>query len=224
MNVLVIDDESPSRCLLRTALESVGYRVSEAENGRAGIGELARSRPDAVILAFGLPDMDGVQVIRRIREWSRVPILVLGVADEVAAKVLALDAGADDCVSKPFHAVELLARLRAIGRRSEAAGEGGSEFVCGPLRIDYAERAVYLGGRKVRLTPKEYSVLRILTRNVGKVVTHRHLSQEIWGAKAGRRGNDLRVHIVHLRRKLVGAGLDRGHLRTEARVGYRFVG
>ncbi len=222
LSVLIIDDEVAIRRLLRAALQGYGWRVIEAESGQLGISEVALARPDVVILDLGLPDIEGIRVITRVREWSRVPILILSVRDDAEEKVRALDAGADDYVSKPFNTAELLARLRAMWRRSDSANDG-PEFVCGPIKVDYAARTVHVGSREVHLTPTEYAILRILTRNAGKVVTHRHLLREIWGPSAEQHGNHLRVHIVHLRQKLSDAGLDRRHLRTDPGVGYRFV-
>ncbi|MCC6352909.1 MAG: response regulator transcription factor [Verrucomicrobiae bacterium] len=220
--VLVIDDEVAIRRLLRAALQARGWRVLEAENGNLGMSEVALGRPDAVVLDLGLPDMDGVDVVRRLRDWSRIPILVVSVRDSAEEKVKALDAGADDYVSKPFNTEELLARLRAIQRRGDPALDG-PEFVCGPLRIDFAARDVSVGGQRIALTPIEYTVLKSLARNAGKVVTQRQLLREIWGPKGDGYANHLRVHMAHLRTKLADAGFDRGRLQTEPRVGYRLL-
>lgn len=219
---LIVDDEIQIRRLLRAALEGSGWRVIEADCGQIGINEVALSRPDAVILDLGLPDMDGVEVVRRLREWSRVPILIASVRDEPAEKIRALDAGADDYVSKPFNTAELLARLRAIQRRGDAAGDR-AEFVSGGLCVDFAARTVRVDGREVHLTPIEYALFKILAINPGKVVTGQRLLRDVWGPRGPEHGNYLRVHMTHLRRKLSEAGFDRRLLRTEAGVGYRLL-
>lgn len=220
--VLVIDDELAIRRLLRAALQARGWRVLEADSGQLGISEVALGRPDAVVLDLGLPDMDGVEVVRRLREWNRIPILVLSVRDSAEEKVKALDAGADDYVSKPFNTEELLARLRAIQRRGDPAADN-PEFVSGALRIDFAARTVRVSEQRINLTPIEYAVLKTLARNAGKVVTQRQLLREIWGPQGDGYANHLRVHLAHLRTKLSEAGYDRGRLQTEPRVGYRLL-
>jgi len=220
--VLVIDDEMQIRRLLRAALQARGWRVMEADGGQLGISEVALGRPDAVILDLGLPDMDGVDVVRRLREWNRVPILVLSVRDSAEEKVRALDAGADDYVSKPFNTEELLARLRAIQRRGDP-GSDGPEFVSGVLQIDFAAREVRVGGRRLGLTRIEYAVLKTLARNAGKVVTQRQLLREVWGPQGDDCSNHLRVHLAHLRTKLSAAGFDRNRIQTETGVGYRLI-
>ncbi len=219
---LIIDDEKQIRRLLRAALESAGYRVTEAECGQKGVSEVAMTRPDVVLLDMGLPDMDGVEVLKRLREWSRVPVLVASVRDGAQDKIAALDAGADDYVTKPFDTAELIARLRAIQRRTDPAIEA-SEFVCGPLQIDFVSRIVLVGGNEVRLTPIEYALLRILALNAGKVVTQRQLLRDVWGPNAQDQSQYLRVHLTHVRRKLKDAGLDPKLLRTEPGIGYRFI-
>ena len=165
---LIIDDELQIRRLLRAGLEGAGYRVVEADSGQLGISQTALCRPDVVVLDLGLADMEGREVLRRIREWSRVPVLVASVRDDPEDKVAALDAGADDYVTKPFDSTELLARLRAIQRRADPAHEA-PEFIAGPLRIDFVARLVRVGEREIHLTPIEYALLRVLARNVGKV-------------------------------------------------------
>lgn len=217
---LIIDDELQIRRLLRAALESAGYRVMEADNGQLGIAETALRRPDVVILDLGLPDLDGLEVLRRIREWSRVPILIASVRDGSEDKVAALDRGADDYVTKPFDSGELLARLRAIQRRADPAHEA-PEFISGPLRVDFVARLVKVGDQEVHLTPIEYALLRVLALNAGKVVTHRQLLREVWGPNAEEQSQYLRVHLTHVRRKLAEAGLTARSLRTEPGVGYR---
>jgi two-component system KDP operon response regulator KdpE len=217
---LLIEDELQIRRLLRAALEGAGYRVAEADQGQLGISETALRRPDVVLLDLGLPDMDGLEVLRRIREWSRVPVLIASVRDDPEEKVAALDAGADDYVTKPFDLTELLARLRAIQRRADPAHEA-PEFVAGPLRIDFVGRLVAVNGTEVHLTPLEYALLRVLALNAGKVVTHRQLLREVWGPNAENQSQYLRVHLTHVRHKLAAAGLQVRSLRTEPGIGYR---
>jgi two-component system KDP operon response regulator KdpE len=217
---LIIDDETQIRRLLRAALEGAGYRVVEADKGQLGISETALRRPDVIILDLGLPDLEGLQVLKRIREWSRVPVLVASVRDDAEDKVAALDSGADDYVTKPFDSTELLARLRAIQRRADLAHES-SEFVTGTLRIDFVGRLVKVGNTEIHLTPIEYALLRVLALNAGKVVTQRQMLREVWGPNAEEQSQYLRVHLTHVRQKLAEAGFDARSLRTEPGVGYR---
>ncbi|MCC6352430.1 MAG: response regulator [Verrucomicrobiae bacterium] len=220
--VLVIDDEVQVRRLLRAALEGSGWRVIEADCGQLGISEVALARPDVVILDLGLPDIDGIEVLRRIREWSRIPILIASIREQTEEKILALNAGADDYVTKPFNSAELVARLQAVLRRGDPSAQT-PEYAGGGLRVDFAARAVRVAGREVRLTPIEYALLRILALSAGKVVTAAHLLREIWGPGGPEHDNYLRVHMTHLRRKLSDAGFDRRRLRTEPGVGYRLL-
>lgn len=220
--VLVIDDDPQIRRLLRMALQAKNWRVMEADGGQLGISEVALGRPDAVILDLGLPDMDGVEVVRTVREWNRVPILVLSVRDSAEEKIRALDAGADDYVSKPFNTEELLARLRAIHRRSDP-GSDRPDFESGGLRVDFAARNVCIHERELILTRIEYVILKTLARNAGKVVTQRQLLKEVWGPKGEDCSNHLRVHVAHLRTKLSAAGFERSRIRTETGVGYRLL-
>jgi two-component system KDP operon response regulator KdpE len=217
---LIIDDETQIRRLLRAALEGAGYKVFEADCGQLGISETATRRPDVVILDLGLPDLDGVKVLKRIREWSRVPVLIASVRDGPEDKIEALDSGADDYVTKPFDSTEMLARLRAIQRRADATHES-SEFISGGLRIDFVARLVTVRNNEVHLTPIEYALLRVLALNADKVVTHRQLLREVWGPNAEEQSQYLRVHLTHVRRKLADAGLEARSLRTEPGVGYR---
>ncbi len=220
---LVIDDEIQIRRLLRVTLGSEGYLIREAETGQEGLVEIAHHKPDVVLLDLGLPDMDGVEVLRRLREWSRVPVLVLSVREGVEDKVAALDAGADDYLTKPFHGAELGARLRAILRHS-VTGANAPTYEGGDLRIDFSARIVQLAGREVHLTATEYALLRVLAMNAGKVVTHRQLLREVWGPKSEEQAQYLRVYVNHLRRKL-GERADRPRLlRNEPGIGYRLTG
>jgi two-component system KDP operon response regulator KdpE len=217
---LVIEDEKQIRRLLRIALEGAHHQVFEAETGQAGLTEIVHRRPDVVLLDLGLPDMEGIKVLRRLREWTRVPVLILSVRDDPEEKVEALDAGADDYVTKPFDTAELLARVRVIQRRS-LVETGEPVFQSGPLTVDLSARQVTLSGAEVRLTPTEYALLRALVQHSGKVVTHRQLLRTVWGEKAESQAQYLRVYITHLRKKLE-SGTDAPQLiRTEVGIGYR---
>ena len=221
-DILVIDDEVQIRRLLRITLESAGHAVREVETGGLGLDELARRAPDAVILDLGLPDVPGLEVLRRLREWSRVPVLVLTVLAAETDKVEALDAGADDYLTKPFGSAELLARLRAILRRAPTAAEASAvEF--GDITVDLAARVVRRGGTEVKLTPREYDLLRILVLHRGRVVTHQQILREIWGPKSEEQTHYLRVHMTHLRQKIEAEPHRPRHLRTESGIGYRLV-
>lgn len=200
------------------ALEGKGYTVFEAENGTTGLQEAVLRQPDAIVLDLGLPDMDGAEVLRRLREWSSVPVLILSVRDQEASKLNAFDAGADDYVTKPFSTAELLARLRAILNRSSETAEK-SDFQCGALYVDLAARRVTVNGQEVRLTAIEYSLLRLLIRHAGKVVTQKQLLREVWGPQAEEQTGYLRVHFTHLRQKV--DPLQTGLIETEPRIGYR---
>ena len=220
--ILVIDDEVQIRRLLRITLESAGYTVREAETGLLGLEEIARAAPDAVILDLGLPDLSGLEVLRRLREWSRVPVLILTVVANEADKVAALDAGADDYLTKPFGGAELLARVRSILRRAPAAAEL-AVVKFGEVTVDLAARLVYRAGAQLKLTPREYDLLRILVVHRGKVVTHQQILRQIWGPKAEDSTHYLRVHMTHLRQKVETAPNRPRHLKTETGIGYRLV-
>lgn len=221
-DVLVIDDEAQIRRLLRLSLEATGYTVREAPSGQEGLDEIVRRAPDAVVLDMGLPDISGLQVLRHLREWSRVPVLVLTVLAAENDKVAALDAGADDYLTKPFGAAELNARLRAIFRR--APGDAEAAVVAfGELTVDFASRIVRRAGAEVKLTPKEYALLRILVLHRGKVVTHPQILRELWGPKSEENTHYLRVHMAHLRQKLEAEPHRPRHLKTESGIGYRLV-
>jgi two-component system, OmpR family, KDP operon response regulator KdpE len=219
LSVLVIDDEPPIRRLLRTSLAAHDYRVSEAETGRAALALLARDKPDLVILDLGLPDLDGIEVLRRIRAHSKVPVVVLSSRGDEAAKVEALELGADDYVTKPFGLAELLARLRAALRHG--FHEKGEEpvFESGDLMVDLVRRRVTVGGAEVKLSPTEFAMLQLLVVHAGKVLTHQQILREIWGNSAD--VQYLRVYVRQLRRKLeLDPALPR-HILTEPGVGYR---
>ena len=219
---LVIDDEPQIRKLLQVLLEQENYRTLESENGRQGIADVAQRRPDVVLLDLGLPDMDGLVVLERIRQWSQVPVLVLSVRDGPADKVAALDAGADDYVTKPFEATELLARLRAIQRRVHGEVEA-ARVEAGHLVIDFASHIVTVGGREVKLTSTEYALLKILALHAGKVVTQKQLLREVWGPNAEEQSQYLRVYMMHLRKKIELPGAAQRLLKTESGIGYRLV-
>lgn len=219
---LVIDDEPQIRRLLRVTLEANGYRVVEAVNGHEGVIQAAQRRPDVVLLDLGLPDLDGLEVLRRIREWSRVPIVILTVRDQEEDKIAALDSGADDYVTKPFNSGELLARLRAALRHGQGPGEE-AVIVTGDLEVNLAKRQVFKDGTEVRLTPIEYSLLRLLITSAGKVLTHRQLLTAVWGEKAVGQTHYLRVHLAHLREKLESDPSAPELILTEPAVGYRLV-
>lgn len=220
--VLVIDDEPQIRKLLRVLLEQEHYRTLESEGGRHGLSEVALRRPDMVLLDLGLADLDGMAVLERLRQWSQVPVLVLSVRDGPEDKVAALDAGADDYVTKPFEATELLARLRAIQRRA-AGGAEDARFEAGHLVIDFSSRAVTVAGREIKLTATEYALLKLLALHAGKVVTQKQLLRDVWGPNAEEQSQYLRVYMMHLHRKIELPDAAYKLLRTESGIGYRLV-
>jgi two-component system KDP operon response regulator KdpE len=220
--VLVVDDEPQLRRFLRAALPPHGYRLIEAETGEAALVEAASRQPDLVLLDLGLPDLDGIEVTRRLREWSRAPIIVLSARDKEGDKVRALDAGADDYVTKPFGTGELLARMRVALRH--AAGVGGQAdpvLELGELRIDVGAHRVFVCEREVRLTRTEFRLLALLARHAGKVLTHRQILNEIWGPNAVAHTHYLRVYMGQLRHKLEADPARPRWLHTETGVGYR---
>jgi two-component system KDP operon response regulator KdpE len=220
--VLVIDDEVQIQRLLRITLEAAGFDVVEADTGRIGLEEAARAQPDAIVLDLGLPDMGGLDVLKQLREWSKLPVLVLTVLAEEREKVAALDAGADDYLTKPFGSAELTARIRAILRR--VPGENEPAVIrFGDIEMDLAARLVRKAGAEVRLTAKEYAMLRLLAIHRGKVVTHGQMLRELWGPKAEENTHYLRVHMTHIRQKLETEPHKPRHLRTESGIGYRLV-
>ncbi len=221
-SLLVIDDEQQIRRLLRVTLESGGYAVREAENATLGLQEIAHAAPDGVILDLGLPDLDGTTVLRRLREWSQVSVLVLSVREAEDDKIAALDAGADDYLTKPFGGRELLARVRAILRRKPGAAEPAVVRL-GDIEVDLAARVVRRAGKEVHLTGREYALFKLLIQHRGKVVTHRQILREVWGPAAEERTDYLRVHMAHLRQKLEADPHAPRHLKTEAGIGYRLL-
>lgn len=222
--ILVIDDEAPIRRFLAIVLGAGGFEMLEADRGRVGIERAATMAPDAVLLDLGLPDIDGKAVIEAIREWSSVPILVLSVRDAETEKIAALDAGADDYVTKPFSTGELLARLRALLRsRRDRAAEPAALRV-GWLEIDLASRSVAGNGTPVKLTRKEFDVLALLARNSGKLVAHKQLLTTVWGPAHAADTHYLRIAIGHIREKIGDDAADPRLIFTEPGVGYRMVG
>ena len=219
---LIIDDEVQIRRLLRVALEAAGYTVHDAENGQQGLADVAFRRPDIVLLDLGLPDLDGLEVLRRLREWSEVPVLILSVRDGEEDKVAALDAGADDYVTKPFSTAELLARLRVAQRRVRPE-EKEAVFSHDGLLVDLVARRVTRDGGELRLSATEYALLRLFVRHAGRVLTHRHILREVWGPKSEEHREYLRVYITHLRQKIERDPRTPELIRTEPGIGYRFT-
>jgi two-component system KDP operon response regulator KdpE len=218
---LIIDDEAQIRRLLRVVLEGEDYQVHEAETGQQGLIEIASRRPAIILLDLGLPDVDGLEVLKRLREWSEAPVLVLSVRDDEQGKVAALDAGAEDYVTKPFSTPELLARLRAAQRKTRPEEET-SVFKSGDLIIDLTARVVTRAGHEIKLTATEYALLRLFVRHVGRVMTHRHILREIWGPKSEEHRQYLRVYVTHLRQKIERDPTAPELIRTEPGIGYRF--
>jgi two-component system KDP operon response regulator KdpE len=219
---LVIDDEPQIRRLLRVTLEANGYQVFDAATGQDGIVQAAQRRPDVVLLDLGLPDMDGVEVLKRLREWSRVPVLVLSVRDREQDKIAALDNGADDYVTKPFNSGELLARLRVAMRHAQPASDV-AVFRSGHLEVDLTARVVTIKGKEVKLTATEYGLLRLFVQHAGKVLTHRQILREVWGPTYVEQTHYLRVYMAHLREKLESNPAQPTMFVTESGVGYRLV-
>jgi two-component system KDP operon response regulator KdpE len=220
--VLVVDDEPGLARALAIHLRARGWDVTTAADGRSALEAASRAHPDVVVLDLGLPDLDGVEVIRGLRGWTRVPVIVLSARQDSDDKVEALDAGADDYVTKPFGMDELLARLRAAVRRAAPAGEDLPVVEAGRLRIDLARKKVSRDGEDVRLTPTEWNLLETLVRYRGRLVGGRQLLQEVWGPAYGTETNYLRVYMAQLRRKLEDDPSRPRHLITEAGMGYRF--
>lgn len=221
--IVIVEDEPQIRRFVRTALEAEGCRVFEADTGQRGLIEAGTRKPDLLILDLGLPDCDGVDVVRDLRAWSTMPVLILSARTDETDKVAALDAGADDYLSKPFGVAELLARVRALLRRARSAADAGPVVSLGDITVDLARRQVERNGESVHLTPTEYRLLTILIANAGRVLTHRQLLREVWGPTHGEDTHYLRVYMTGLRRKLEADPARPRHLRTESGVGYRLV-
>jgi two-component system KDP operon response regulator KdpE len=223
-NVLIVEDEKEIRRFVRQALEMEGLRVFEAENLQRGLIEVGTRRPDLVILDLALPDGDGTDFIREVRAWSALPIIVLSARTDEQDKVGALDAGADDYLSKPFGVAELLARARASLRRSARANEDQGPIVqFGDVVVDMSKRLVSKSGKEIHLTQIEFRLLTVLLNHPGKVLTHRHLLREVWGPPYVQHSHYLRIYMGHLRQKLEDNPALPKHLITETGVGYRFV-
>lgn len=225
--LLVVEDDRAVRNLITTTLETQDYQYHTAENGTQAILEAASQRPDILLLDLGLPDMDGVEVIRKIRSWSNVPIIVISARSEDRDKIDALDAGADDYLTKPFSVEELLARLRVTLRRiryiSSSTGEADAVFTNGALKIEYASGCAYIGGEELHLTPIEYKLLCLLARNVGKVLTHKYILKEVWGSAQDSDIPSLRVFMATLRKKLERDPASPKCIQTHVGVGYRML-
>lgn len=224
-NILLIEDEPQIRRFLRAALPGQGYRLTETTNGQDGLLQATMHLPDLIILDLGLPDIDGLEVTKRLREWTQVPIIVLSARGREDDKIAALDAGADDYLTKPFGMGELLARLRvALRHASRIAGEPeDAHFQVGELFVDLARRQVRVGENEIHLTPNEYKLLTTLIQHAGKVVTHRQLLREVWGPGYNEESHYLRVYMGQLRHKLEADPMRPRYLLTEPGVGYRLA-
>ncbi len=221
--VLVIDDEAPIRRFLRTTLSTRGFRVAEAATAGEALEKLAASPPDVVLLDLGLPDRDGLEVLAELRGWSSVPVIVLSARQQEPDKVVALDAGADDYLSKPFGTSELLARLRVALRHAARPGGASPVYQAGELVVDLEARLVTVRGKAVHLTPHEFKLLATLVQKAGRVLTHRQLLREVWGPEYGDENHYLRVYMAQLRRKLERDPARPRYLTSEPGVGYRLV-
>ena len=225
-NILVVEDDAPVRNLITTTLKAHDYKYITAKNGASAILEASSHNPDIVLLDLGLPDMDGVEIIKKIRTWSNMPIIVISARSEDTDKIEALDAGADDYLTKPFSVEELLARLRVTQRRlASAKGEssGISVFQNGKLRVDYAAGCAYMNDEELHQTPIEYKLLSLLSQNVGKVLTHTFITRKIWGSSWDNDIASLRVFMATLRKKLESAPDSPQFIQTHIGVGYRMV-
>ncbi len=220
LRILIVDDEKAIRRFLRAALSSHGYQVIEAENGQAALTAASENPPGVVILDLGLPDIDGVQVTRQLREWYQGPIIILSVRNQENDKIAALDAGADDYLTKPFGVGELMARIRVILRRSNRPVDE-PVFEMDDLKVDLPRRLVFLNGKEVDLTPTEYDILRVLVQHAGRVLTYRQILREVWGAPYETETHLLRVNVSNLRRKIEPDANQPRYVITEPGVGYR---
>lgn len=220
LRILVIDDERAIRRYLHTSLTAQGHQVFEAASGMEGLQAAAADHPDLIVLDLGLPDLDGVEVTRRLREWSQTPIIILSVRDREGDKVLALDAGADDYLTKPFGLDELLARIRVAMRHTNISPTDPVLEIAG-LRVDLGRREVTLHSERISLTPTEYDLLKVLVQNAGKVITHTQLLRQVWGAAYEEESHLLRVNISNLRRKIEPNPDQPAYILTEPGVGYR---
>src|SRR5258707_9617058 len=219
---LIVDDELQIRRLLKISLEANGYHVVEAKTGQDGLTQFATLRPDVLILDLGLPDMDGLEVLKSLRAWSKTPVIILSVRDGDNEKIAALDAGADDYLTKPFSVGELLARLRVAQRHSQPEPETAI-FQAGPLSVDLSRRTVTVNDEPVKLTPTEYALLKLMIQHAGQVVTHRQILREVWGPQYVDETHYLRVYIGQVRQKIEADPARPKILVTEPGVGYRLV-
>jgi two-component system, OmpR family, KDP operon response regulator KdpE len=219
--ILVIEDEAQMRRFLRASLSNAGYQLLEAETAEQGLVQAAAQNPDLVLLDLGLPDLDGLVVTERLRLWAKMPIIVISARGQEPDKIMALDAGADDYLTKPFGVGELLARMRVALRHAAKTEEGDSQFSLGELEVDLARRQVRLRGEEVHLTPNEYRLLTTLIKHAGRVLTHRQLLREVWGPNATEQTQYLRVYMGQLRHKLEQDPSRPRYLLTEPGVGYR---
>ena len=226
-NIIIIEDEKNICNFIETVLSPQGYQVTSANTGTDGLKLIESLKPDVVLLDLGLPDMDGVDVIRKVRSWSKMPIIVISARSEETDKIEALDAGADDYLTKPFSVEELLARLRVTFRRlndmAAADGDNHSVFENGELKIDYASCCVFLNGTQLHLTPIEYKLLCLLARNVGKVLTHSYITKEVWGSSWDNDVASLRVFMATLRKKIEKDPSDPRYIQTHVGIGYRML-
>lgn len=222
--ILVVEDDAPVRNLITTTLKTHDYRYIVASNGETAISEAASHNPDIMLLDLGLPDIDGVEVINRIRSWSNMPIVVISARSEDSDKIAALDAGADDYITKPFSVVELLARLRVMQRRLNLTEQPESAvFTNGELKVDFAAGCAYLKSEELHLTPIEYKLLCLLARNVGKVLTHTYITQKVWGSSWDNDISSLRVFMATLRKKLETEPNSPQYIQTHIGIGYRMM-
>jgi two-component system KDP operon response regulator KdpE len=220
LQILVIDDEVQIRRFLRVSLTGNGYHIHEAEAGEAGILKAAQIRPDVIILDMSLPDMDGMDVLRRLRDWTHIPIIILSVRDGDQDKVAALDAGADDYLTKPFSTDELMARIR-VAVRHAAPAEETQIFRTGDLQVDLTRRLVTVKDQVIKLTPTEYALLRLMIQHAGKVLTHRQILREVWGREYENETHYLRVYFAQLRQKIEADSKVPSIIMTEPGIGYR---
>ena len=221
--ILIIEDEAEIRKFLRLSLTQNNLKPIEATNGKEGLNLLTSKRPEVMILDLGLPDIDGIEIIRQVREWSQIPIIVLSARGQEKDKIIALELGADDYLTKPFSTGELIARLKVALRHAHRLKDTGSAiYEYDKLKVDLNARLVTLDGENLHLTPIEYKILSVLVKNAGKVITHTQMLREVWGKHSAENNNYLRIHTQHLREKLKDDALNPRFIITEAGVGYRF--
>lgn len=228
MQILVVEDDIPVRNLITTTLKTHDYRYVVAGNGAEAIMQASTCNPDVLFLDLGLPDIDGIEVIKRVREWSNMPIIVISARSEDEDKIEALDAGADEYLTKPFSVEELLARLRVMQRRiallsSDAKGGDSSVYTNGQLKIDFAAGCAYMNGEELKLTPIEYKILCLLAKNTGKVLTHKYITENVWGSAWDNNVASLRVFVATLRKKLEVASDSPQYIQTHIGIGYRMM-